>query len=467
MIPPETRLIQNVEVNGRPRQDVLIRNGRIACIDDRIDIDDLEALNGGGGILLPGLKDHHLHLAAMAVARNSLNCRPHLIPDEEAFSRALRMHEPAEGWLRGIGYHPSIAGDIDATWLDVHGPKRPVRIQHQGGRLWVMNSEALQRLQVTEADPLERVNGKLTGRLYDDDPWLRTRMQALGEAALPDLSAVSHELAAFGITGLTDTSPANNTETLAWFSSACLLQDVLMMGSASLDGAHGQAGIRIGAHKFHLLESALPALDVVVTAVRCSHGFGRNVAFHCVTRTELAFALAALKEAGVLPGDRIEHASVTPPEWLEEIRALGLTVVTQPALVRERGDRYLQDVDADDLPWLYRLRAFLEAGVPLAGSSDAPYTRGNPWIAMQAAVDRRTREGAIIGAEEALTPEQALALYTGPLEAPGSGMPMLKVGDVADLCLLAESWQQARRQLGEVNVRLTLKAGEPIAGWAA
>ena len=50
-----------------------------------------------------------------------------------------------------------------------------------------------------------------------------------------------------------------------------------------------------------------------------------------------------------------------PPELAEWIARLGLTVVTQPSFVRERGDSYLRDVDAADRAWLYRCRGALDA----------------------------------------------------------------------------------------------------------
>ncbi len=174
------------------------------------------------------------------------------------------------------------------------------------------------------------------------------------------------------------------------------------------------------------------------------------------------FALAAFEEAGSRKGDRIEHASVTHSELLPVIRQLGLTVVTQPGLIFERGDHYLASVDADDHSSLYRLRAFMEAGIPLAGSSDAPYTDPNPWLGMQAAIDRVTRSGVLLGQREALTARQALALYTGDLDAPAQASPGIRPGQRADICLLSQPWQAIRNNLAMAEVVLTLKAGRVI-----
>ena len=189
---------------------------------------------------------------------------------------------------------------------------------------------------------------------------------------------------------------------------------------------------------------------------------GRGAAFHCVSRTDLVFALTALREAGVRAGDRIEHASVLPPELLDEVAALRLAVVTQPHFLSERGDEYRREVAAEDQPWLYRLRAVLAAGVPLAAGSDAPFGDASPWAAMQAAVERRSRSGHCFADGEALTPEQALALYLSAPEAPGGALRRIEVGTVSDLCLLDRPWRAARADLAATGCRTTLCGTEVL-----
>lgn len=468
-------LIREAELNFSEILDLRIEGGTVTEIGHKLQPRAGELLiEAQGGALLPGLRDHHLHLASLAAARASLQCGPPQVRNAEELSVLLAAQSGGAGWLRGIGYHESVAGEIDRHWLDRALPGRPLRIQHRGGRLWILNTLALQALGVREAgdDPLERRDGQLTGRLYDDDRWLRRR---LGRER-PNLAEVSLHLASLGVTGLTDTSPNNSPEEARWLRHAQrrgeLLQDLLLMGDAGLDGIGADEDavdqtrpwLAIGAHKFHLHEAHLPDYAAVCADIRRSHEAGRGVAFHCVTRTELVFALGALRQAGALNGDRIEHASVTPPELLPAFRELNLTVVSQPGFIAERGDTYLEQVDAADQPWLYRLRGFLDAGVPLAGSTDAPFGEAQPWRAMQAAVERRSAGGRWLGQDESLSPEQALALFTSPLQAPGRGQARIAIGAPADLCLLERSWHAVRADLGSVHPRLSLRAGHPIWG---
>ena len=459
-------LIRRAELGTGILCDVRLEHGIIAEIGPRLDRRQGEAEHdAAGAALLPGLHDHHLHLESLAAARASLTCGPPEIRTEAELARALtRRAGEGEGWIRGILYHESVAGPIDRHWLDRCVADRPVRIQHRSGRLWMLNSAAL-ALVATDDAPLEREAEGPTGRLYDADAWLRDRLGG----APPDLGAASRALAAEGVTGVSDATPRNDAAAWRRLADAqqrgTLLQRVHVMGDASLDAAADEPGLTRGPWKLHLHDSDPPPYDGIVGDFRRSHAAGRPVAIHCVTLAELVLATTALAEAGAAPGDRIEHASVTPPELLPVLAQLGVTVVTQPNFVRERGEAYRAAIEPEEWPFLYRCRSFLTAGIKLAGGSDAPFGQPAPWRAMQAAIDRLCGDGVPLGLDEALTPEQALALFLGPLTAPGAGSRRIAVGLPADLCLLDRPWAEARRALGDVRVRATWRDGMLI--WPA
>jgi predicted amidohydrolase YtcJ len=177
-----------------------------------------------------------------------------------------------------------------------------------------------------------------------------------------------------------------------------------------------------------------------------------------VTEVELVFSLAALAEAGTLAGDRIEHASIAPDALIEEMARLGLAIVAQPHFIAERGDEYRVGVEPDAVPYLYRLRAFRDAGVTMAGGSDAPFGKPDPWAAMRAAVTRQTATGVVMRGEEALSPEEALALFLAdPIDL--GRQRAIAPGEAADLCLLDRPWAEARERLSAGDVRATFVDG--------
>ena len=201
--------------------------------------------------------------------------------------------------------------------------------------------------------------------------------------------------------------------------------------------------------KLLLDENDLPPVEAVAARIAAARARGRKVAAHCVTLGELLFVLGALEAAGgARPGDRIEHGGMIPASLIGDVAAAGLTVVTQPNFIHDRGDLYRAQIDAAELDDLYRLGSLVRGGVRVLGGSDAPYGDANPWIALRAATDRRTRGGDVIGGSEAVGRAEALALYQSPLI----------VGAPADLILY--DWPKDAGALG--SVALTLIGGETV-----
>jgi predicted amidohydrolase YtcJ len=400
-----------------------------------------EELDGHRGQLLPGLHDHHLHLRAAAAAADSVDVSTRRVSGAPQLAAALRKEDrqrPAGQWIRAVGYHESIAGDIDRHYIDSLVIDRPVRIQHRSGVLWVLNSLGLGAVS-SDRDPpagLEVQDGRPTGRIWREDEWLRSRMPPRPL----DLAAISVAATASGITGLTDATPHRSEADLLHLAQAHIdgtIQPRLHLMSGPEVQLASLEGVTLGPVKFLLDDDRLPALPDLATGFERAHRSGRPVAVHCVTRAQVALAVAACEQAGPAPGDRIEHGSLISPDLFSTLRGLGLTVVTQPAFVYSRGDRYLDDVEPGDRPDLWRLGSLLQAGVGLAAGTDAPFGPADPWLTVRAAVQRRTASGRRLGSDEEVPVAAAVSLFLGSATSP-SGLRTVAPGQPADLCLLAE-----------------------------
>lgn len=432
---PGDLLIRRVTVEGNAGQDVRVREGRIVEIGVRLGGRE-PVLEGRNGWLIPGLIDHHIHLLGWAAMRRSIDLGG-ISGGERGLGRALGA-APGVGWIRAVGYHDALCGPLDRDRLDRLVPNRPVRVQYATGSLWVLNSAALDQVladqpppDCVETDP----SGRPTGRLWRGDAWLRGR---LAEQP-PSLSDVGACLAACGVTGVTDASASTGPAGAALLADAVRSGDLpqrLMLMSAGPLTEPADGACVVGPVKVLLDEHDLPDFDNLAVRFEAARRQGRRVAVHCVTATELALTLAAFETFGAWPGDRIEHGGVIPREAIATLARLGLTVVTQPAFVAERGDRYLAEVDPADQGDLYRCRSLVRCGVRVAASSDAPYASADPWAAMRAAVRRRTLDGHLLGEDERLTALAALGLYQGSFDDPGGPRRRVIIGGVADLCLL-------------------------------
>ena len=368
------------------------------------------------------------------------------------------------GWVRGVGYHESVAGLLDTAGLDALHARRPVRIQHRSGALWIVNGLAAQLIDLAAADHpgVERnADGHPTGRLWRADDWLRTRLPRGGP---PDLTDVGARLARFGITAVTDATPDLPPNTRGVLGSAVrtgtLPQHLTLLGTRL--GEPAPPGTTAGPYKIVMADSGLPDLDALTTRIRAAHAAGRGVAVHCVTREALVLLLAALADTGTQAGDRIEHTALVPAELIADLRRL--RVVTQPGFLADRGDRYLHNVPADDHPDLYRCRSLLDAGVPLALSSDAPYGPLDPWAVIASAVDRRVPGGAVAGPAERLTPAAALDAYLAPADDPGGPPRRVRLGAPADLVLLDVPLHDALAVPHAEVVRATVIGGRIVHG---
>ena len=141
-------------------------------------------------------------LMAYAAALESVACGPPAVHTPEQLVDALGRARPNDaGWIRGIGYHESVAGNIDRGWLDRHAPSVLIRVQHRSGRQWIVNSAGLECLAAASSQGCLPAHEE--GRFYDQD-------RALGRLwgrELPPIGAASRKLASFGVTGLTDLTP--------------------------------------------------------------------------------------------------------------------------------------------------------------------------------------------------------------------------------------------------------------------
>ena len=462
-----TLRFDDVEVDGR-RCSVLVADGAIAAVADSVDAPAAaQRIDGRGGALLPGLHDHHVHLAATAARARSVSVGPPAVRSTDDLGRVLTAAArqlPPGVWLRAVDHHASAGGDLDRDLLDRLVPDRPVRIQDATGARWTVNSLGADALGLDAAGPdgIERDgSGRPTGRLHRLDEWLRSRLPAAEPLPFAELG---RRLASWGVTGVTDATPYETTEGFDLLAGAVgagdLPQRVTVTGGIQLAAADPPPDLLLGPVKLLIDDGAYPSLDELARSISVAHATNRAVAIHCVTRVALVLALAAFDLSGTSGGDRIEHGSVIPLELVGALRRHRLTVVTQPAFVAERGDRYLTDVDRDDVDHLYRCGSLLGAGVRVAAGTDAPHADGDPWRSIAAAVSRTTPDGRVLGAHERVPAATALGLFLGAPADPGGPARRVEVGAPADLCLLHVPLREALADPSSSAVRLTVAGGD-------
>ncbi len=392
-----------------------------------------DVLDAAGGTVLPGLHDHHVHLHSAAAAETSIRVGPPQIRNRAGLANALACAEAGEdGWIRAVGYHDSVAGPLDRGALDALVPTVPLRVQHRSGVLWMVNSAGLARIGLA---------GHPDGRLRSTDSWSDALSRS--ETNLADLSG---RLCRYGVTGITDATPDLD------------IADIVRFSELHRHGELSQHVHCLAPGKRILHDDDLD-LEQLAGWIAERHRDGGPVAIHCVTAAQLLVTIAALREAGTHPGDRIEHAAVVPSDSLGDLAELAVTVVTQPNFVAERGDQYLDEVPAAEHDQLWRVASLLRAGVSVALSTDMPFGDSDPWAAMRAAVHRTTPSGAVLGIDECISARMALTMFLGRPDQPTQPRAV-EPGEPADLCVLSVPPETALAELDAGMVAATVIGGE-------
>lgn len=442
-----------------------------------------------GSVIVPGLRDPHLHLRSMAAARLSVDCSAAQSMTQllAQLNSAADLRSDRE-WLRGWGYDEANLAERRAPSvdeLDRACGRRPVVLHHRTGHVAVLNRAALDALGVEQfgapgrgADGVERsIDGRATGTLIEARRLLGG-VPAMPTAAIDAaMSDVSRRLSQQGVTALTDATATNALSDLAeldsWLRREIVQQRVTALLAVSAVADAESAGVTTLASPSDRASSCrVVGAKISVAAgdifdqVALARQYGWPVAVHATEIDELEAALSAVEKFGAPAWgrDRIEHLGLALPEQILRLAASGAAVVSNPAFLAERGHKYVENLSSVEAEWLYPVHSLIARGITVAAASDGPVTVAGPLDSARAAVDRVVRWGAaagqVIARSERVSAELALAMITtAPAELAGD-YPSLRRGGVADFTILD---RDPRTALSEVGIVATVVAGEVTA----
>jgi predicted amidohydrolase YtcJ len=163
---------------------------------------------------------------------------------------------------------------------------------------------------------------------------------------------------------------------------------------------------------------------------------------------------------------RIEHCAICPPDLRERVRAQHIVPAMQPAFFWEFGDGYIHNYGRHRADTMFSVKSLTAAGVPVAGSSDAPVTHYAPLFGIEQALTRKTMAGDVCGPDERMDLTTAIRMHTinGAFASFEEGFKgSLEVGKAADLVLLAEDLSRVPvERLRDVGVVMTVVGDEVV-----
>ncbi|WP_028923010.1 amidohydrolase [Pseudonocardia acaciae] len=498
---------------------MLVRDGRIAAIGDRAADSGrgVRRISLPGATVVPGLIDSHNHMLWVGMQDRLLSlagCR-----SIAEIQRRIRDHADrhpdgwivcGEGWFvedLAEGRHPT------SDELDRACPDRPVylpRIAHAA----VANSAALAVAGIDADHPdvaggrivREPGTGRPTGELLEApafDLVARHVPAPSREQRLDALRAVQARYHAVGVTGVVD--PCLSAADMALYRELrdrgeLTVRTVMMPvvgadgSAADLDGRTGDGDqwLRLGGVKVFLdgIASMGTALvrepypdgdggrgtQVMSTdrlrdvATACARA-GRSLGVHAVGGGAIDIALDVFDEVSArhpIADLRFSliHAYLWPSEHnIRTAARLGVCVAAQPAMQAWVAPKLAARWGVDAAARATPLRSWLDGGVRVGGGSDAPLTPTDPLAGMWHAVTRDVDSHGVLGADQRLTPAEALRLFTEDaawLSFAEHERGVLQVGKRADWTAIDTDPITAPDRLRDARVLMTCVGGRIV-----
>jgi len=484
-----------------------------------------ERIDIGRGTVVPGFIDAHNHFLATGESLGSVDVRFPTVgstADLVGVIANAAMSTPPGEPIRAFGFDHAKYERIPTRWdLDQATTEHPVLVYHVSGHHVLVNSLLLEQRGVPDdaVDPpggglVRDEHGRLTGlcldaamslvlpvavdvgnhgpnfhteapieELVDDVERAGRAFLAAGLTTVCDAQVTARELAAYHRAARADRLPVRTI-------AMPLSHQIDAYEEVGLAGGFGDERLRIGAMKFYAdgsliggtaafsepygahgeFEGSMYWNEAELRGMFArAHSLGWQVGVHVQGDRAMQIVLDALEAA--ITGSprehrhRLEHAGFPTPEQIRRIAELGLVTVDQPRYLFDSGDEFIDRL-GDRAQRLIPLRDELDAGVVVVLSSDSDVASYRPMDTLSSALSRRSRSGATIGIDQALTLDEALfahtidAAYALFLE---DRIGSIEPGKLADVVVLdADLTRVAPEELSSIQVRTTFLGGTRV-----
>ena len=469
--------------------------------------EETEVIALAGRTLIPGFIDPHNHFSATVFDPVSVDCwtPPHgsITGIKDAIARAAGAALPGQ-WIFGWGFNGDYVREgrnLTSRDLDDAAPDNPVCIVDGSHHSCYANSMAMELggIDADTPDPrggeiLKDGQGKPSGELWERamDPvhslCLKDHVDRYGEEAVQFVYRNSMKHLSVGITSVGEALVTPDAARLYEMADEqgklpiALRQQLggLTFFRAPEEASRGELGIedtsdrlRSGTLKI-FMDPVFPdaanfkchdngemervgaiyySQEEADELTLSAHRLGMQIIIHCLGPWAIEQALnsfeRALREKPVSdPRFRIEHFTLPTRGQIEKAKSLDVIASVQPPFIYTWADH--QEARAKELGRTFGIEAYrsmIDAGLTVAGGSDNPCAPLDPLIGIRAAVNRVARKtGEAVSPEEAVTPMEALRMYTinGAVALRReSEVGSLEVGKRADLVVLGHDPTQA------------------------
>lgn len=513
-----------MEEDGLYAEAVLIKDGKIlfagSLKEAEAKAEAPEKIDLKGHTLLPGFIDAHSHFTGVAngLLQISLEACGNFKEIEKTLKQELEARKPAEGsWILVRGYdhnrleekrHPSL------ELLDRVAPEHPMVVQHQSGHVGIFNTAAMKQLEigadtvVPEGGVIEKKDGKLTGYMEEN-----AFLEYLKKIPLPSakelLDAYIRAQEVYASHGITTVQEGMLTEEMLplyqeLLKSGCLKLDLVGYADAGkgeeiarkLAGyLHTYKGhFKLCGYKIFLDGSpqgrtawlrepyegekeyrgypAVKQTDVEETAGMAEKNHMQLLA-HCNGDAACAQYLKAVRAVESRPGEMFSalrpvmiHAQMLARDQMEEVKRLQVIPSFFIAHIYHWGDTHIKNLGSRRAAYISPAGSASRMGIPFTFHQDSPVISPDMMETLWCAVNRRTKDGCVLGKEErldVLSALKAVTVYGAYQYFEETEKGTLSPGKKADLVILDQDpLKVPLENLKDIKVLETIKEGETI-----
>lgn len=509
---------------GRSPEAVLVQDGQIAGIGTLFELrevaPDAQVRDLAGHTLMPGFLDPHSHITSFASTLGLVQLSGTKSFDEiaEKITRFIAESQPAPGaFVSGFGYDNNFLKEKahpTKELLDRVCPDRPLLIAHASGHMGAANSKALALLGISAEtpDPVGGRIGRIAGSREPSGYLEETAFtqnsgkipQPTLEQRLADLDRAQDVYLAHGIT----TAQDGLTRTAEWdlLSGAAQAEhlkiDVVSYLDLNLNPElrentkywqryNGQ--LKLGGYKIFLDGSpqgrtawmTQPYLgedpdycgypiypdEKVKGFMAQALNDNAQILCHCngdaAAQQMIDTYASAMQETGK-SGIRpvMIHAQLLRRDQLPQLAKLGIIASFFVAHTYYWGDVHLQNFGKERADYISPVRSAMQSGVLYTFHQDTPVLLPDMLDTVQRAVQRRTKNGALLAQSECVSTYDALKAVTinaaeQYFEEAQKGS--ITVGKLADFVILEENpLTVPADRIKDIKVLETIKQGKTL-----